>query len=438
MFDAVFLGYLCALIMLGLVFGAFSRDRGYVLYSLSLAGIVVSCGILSGHWAWLGLPGGDFMAKRGILLAGEFSAFMHVAFLRQLLGRIMPRVDRWAARVMWACAAATPALVAGPHRITLPILLGHHFLLGAALMGVALAAWRQGHRVARYYALAWMVFWVCFACSGILFLARQPLPHLVWVYTLVGTAASGTLFLVAMGDRVREIRGAALAAQAQLLAVERQAAEDLRRKLRQEQVLIRDLHDGIGGLTANLAILAEVGRRDAPAQPEQERFARISQLASDGASEVRSLMSSLEAREMSWPDFLDECRRHGQRALPPHGIAFDLAESGRPDAEGPDVFAGLSLLRVLKEALTNAVKHAGCTRVSVLAEFSPGRLRLTVRDNGRGLPSAPGHGRGLRNMDSRIRELGGTMTCRSESGLELVFELPLPVVLQATPAEGPA
>jgi signal transduction histidine kinase len=160
--------------------------------------------------------------------------------------------------------------------------------------------------------------------------------------------------------------------------------------------------------------------------------------------EVRSLMRSLEAGEMSWDDVVDEIRRHGQTALQPHGIEFSLTVKGEADDSGPGVYAGLSLLRLLKEAFSNAVKHAACSRVAVEAEFTPDRLRLTVRDNGRGLPpQRPATGRGLRNMAARIEEIGGAMSHRSADGLELVFTLPLPIqytdpAAGSTPAAIPA
>lgn len=435
MFSAGFFGYLSALVTVGLLFGGVSWERGMVFYSLSLVGVLAGYLIVSGYWTWLGFPRHTVLAKQGGILAGEFALFMMIVFLRRLfdLGLVMPRVDQWMARFMWAGAAATLVLLALPYRISYPLFLGHLLLLGVALMLVAFAAWHRGLRVARFYSLAWVVFWASYGVSSILFLARQPMPHLPWVYTLVGVAASSTLFLFAIADRVREIRQSALKAQVDLLAVERQASEDLRLKMRQEQLLIRDLHDGIGGLTANLAILAELGRRSAAADAEREQFARISSLASDGSAEVRSLMKSLEARDMSWADFFAEFRQHGQMALPPHGIEFTLTETGDTDQPGPGVYAGLSIMRLLKEALNNAVKHAACTRVTVVAEFTPHQLRLRVRDNGRGLPSVPPTGRGLRNMASRIREIGGAMTRRSENGVELVFELPLPVKLVSPP-----
>ena len=141
---------------------------------------------------------------------------------------------------------------------------------------------------------------------------------------------------------------------------------------------------------------------------------------------------------MLWPDFFDECRRHGNLVLPPHGILFAFAQTGYADQPGPGLYPGLSLFRVFKEALTNAVKHSGCTEVTVLAEFSPTWFRLRVRDNGRGMAAAEAVGRGLRNMAARIQEMGGTMTRRSRGGTVLVFEAPLPLTLAAGLPEVPA
>lgn len=430
-FTTGFFGYLTALILLGFVFGIISRERGMTIYALSLVGVFACYFILSGYWVWLGFPARAVVVKQGVILAGEFALFMMLAFVRRLLelDSVMPQTDRWVARVMWAGLAATPVLFSLPYRTSYPLFVGHLLLVGVALMLIAFVAWQRRVRVARFYSIAWIVFWASYGVSSIQFLAQHPMPHLPWVYSLLGVAGSATLFLFAIADRVREIRQAAQKAQAQVLAAERQISEELRLQMRREQLLIRDLHDGIGGLNASLAILGEVGRREATSEMDRERFARISKLASDGGDEVRSLMSSLEAGEMSWLDFLDECRRCAQLMLPPHGIEFTVMETGYSGQPGPGVFPGMSLLRVFKETLTNAVKHSGCTRVTVLAAFAPRQLRLTIRDNGRGMAPNLSQGRGLKNMALRIRELGGQITCQSSAGVEWVFELPLPIAL---------
>jgi signal transduction histidine kinase len=434
------LGYLLALIALSFGFWRAVRESGFLSYALSLCGTLVAYMILSGYWKWLGLPGGMFTLKQGLIIAGELSIFMMIAFVRYLFDpeKLMPRLDRCVLVAQWAGVAFAVLLICLPYRAAYPIFVGHMLAVGLSSMLLALFAWRRGDRVAPTYLLAWIVFWACYWTSGLCFLAKQPLPHLLWVYALLGYCISATLFLVAIADKVSQIRQAALAAQERVAAQEREASEELRQQSHREQLLIRDLHDGIGGLTANLAILAEIGRRDATAEPERERFARITQMATHGGAEVRSLMGVLEARDMSWTDFFDECRSYGQMTVEAHGIEFRLEENSDLCQAGPMVFSGLSLLRVVKEAMTNAVKHAACSKVKLEAKFSPDHLRLTICDNGIGFTS-PAHreGRGQRNMAARIRELGGTMSCRGEQGVELVFELPLPLKLWVSLPEIP-
>ena len=437
---AGYFGYLKALIVLSLIFGVITRERNMVTYALAMAGGTTFYLLMSGHWTWSFWPAREFFLKQGMMLAGSTGILLMIVFMRGLvdLRRNLPRVDWWTVRLIWINAAFALVLLFLPYRVGYQLFLTHALVMGLGLMLCTLLAWHRGVRAARFYALAWVGFWVSYGLSAVPFLFVRPLAAPVWEYSLRGVVVSGTLFLIAIADRVRELRRAARIAQDELLASERRNGDQLRLQLRQKQSLIRDLHDGIGGLTANLAILAELGRRHALGDRDREQFSRLSDLASDGGMEVRSLMRSLEAGEMSWEDLIDEIRRHGGTALQPHGIEFSLTVKGEADESGPGVYAGLSLLRLLKEAFSNAVKHAACSRVAVEAEFTPDRLLLTVRDNGRGLPpQRPATGRGLRNMAARIEEIGGAISHRSADGLELVFTLPLPIRF-ADPSAGSA
>ena len=79
------------------------------------------------------------------------------------------------------------------------------------------------------------------------------------------------------------------------------------------------------------------------------------------------------------------------------------------------------LLRVALEAVTNAVKHAGATRIDVEFSFSPDRVELKVSDDGRGFdaerlpPPSSGHF-GLFGMRERAEKLGGQLAIRSRPG----------------------
>lgn len=427
---AGYFGYLKALIILSLIIGVITLEWHTVTYAIGMAAIMSFYLLISGQLTWAGWPGREFVLKQGVILTGATAMLLMILLLRGLLDlrRTIPRANWWTVRLIWAHILVTLVLLALPYRLAYPIFLKQALVVGFSLTVGMLLAWRLGARTARFYALAWVVFWLSYGFSASQFLFGRPLPSPVWEYSLRGVVASATLFLIALADRVRQLRRSARMAQNELLASERRNSDQLRLQLRQKQALIRDLHDGIGGLTANLAILAELGRRHALGDRDREQFARLSDLASDGGMEVRSLMRSLESGAMSWEDLIDEIRRHGQTALQPHGIEFSLTVKGQADESGPGVYAGLSLLRLLKEAFSNAVKHAACSRVAVEAAFTPERLRLTVRDNGRGLPpQRPASGRGLRNMAARIEEIGGAMSHRSAEGFELSFTLPLPI-----------
>ena len=79
-----------------------------------------------------------------------------------------------------------------------------------------------------------------------------------------------------------------------------------------------------------------------------------------------------------------------------------------------------NIFLIVKEALTNALKHAGATEVRVQAKASGDLLEFSVQDNGHGFdfetPQAPSKGNGLGNMRRRAEAMRGTLAIRSNSG----------------------
>ena len=200
-----------------------------------------------------------------------------------------------------------------------------------------------------------------------------------------------------------------------------------RKHMRQQELLIRDLHDGIGGQIAGISMISALAVKEEDSGRRAAALRKIVELAAEGSVEVRSLMATLESREMLWPDLIVEMRRHGEMFQECHGIGFSLSVEGEGDAGGPGLFAGMSLFRIFKEALNNVVKHAGAGAVAVRLSLVEGRMRLIIKDEGRGGAQELKAGRGLRNMRQRIGELGGTMAVANEQGVHLTFEAPLPL-----------
>lgn len=235
--------------------------------------------------------------------------------------------------------------------------------------------------------------------------------------------------IILLRDVTDRIRLEGLAREAQRLRAERKHA-------RQIELFVRDLHDGIGGITANIGIMATLGQQSPATEAKDGVLTRITQLATEGSSEVRALMNGLESRELSWQDLIAELRRYGTISLEEHQIELSLTIEGEPPRQGPDLFPRLSFTKIYKEALNNVVKHAKATAVDVVLRFDESTVFLTVHDNGCGLPALVPVGRGLRNIKKRVQELGGELQMHSENGLALNIALPVGLAAPDQDEEG--
>jgi signal transduction histidine kinase len=94
----------------------------------------------------------------------------------------------------------------------------------------------------------------------------------------------------------------------------------------------------------------------------------------------------------------------------------------------------LCLYRAIQEAMTNCVKHADATRVTVMVKHDETRVTASVQDDGRGfdvLVKTPGLG--LLGMTERVRALQGRMSVSSEPGSGTLISLELPALNNGLP-----
>ena len=131
-----------------------------------------------------------------------------------------------------------------------------------------------------------------------------------------------------------------------------------------------------------------------------------------------------ECRDARGLTALENLVRDWQRRYP--AVELSLRQELQGDL-GPSVT--LTAYRVVQEGLINALRHAQATRIAIDLNSSAKGMKITVRDDGVGLPaewSRPGHF-GLRGLADRLARLGGTLDVRSHapSGVLLTAEIPL-------------
>lgn len=216
-----------------------------------------------------------------------------------------------------------------------------------------------------------------------------------------------------------------------LAATERELAAE--RAERQRALMVRDLHDGLGGLTANLVLLASMGRSKDTLSERRDLMHHIEHLAVECNREVRMLMDAIHRGSIDWRQFLQELREYAKHMAAGHRFTLNWHIAGEVPRELlTDVAAQISLMRCLKEAVNNLARHSGACVAMIRVRFFKRYLGVTIGDNGVGLGESEAQnstGNGLRNMRHRCAELGGRLSFFSNAGAALRLVIPLPVRL---------
>lgn len=230
------------------------------------------------------------------------------------------------------------------------------------------------------------------------------------------TAALGQRYLLALQqarDMAASLHGQVQAQKAQLEASYAQLREAEREQARaQERArLMGDLHDGLG---LHLSTALRQARND-KASREQ-----LVQTLQDCMDDLRVAVDSLDEQERDPLALLGSLRFR----MAPRFAELGLALRWRvADDLGPlpqlDAADALDLLRIVQEALANALKHSGARVVSMRLHCEAGAVCVSVLDDGHGFSAATAPaGRGLGLMRARAARLGATLQWRPvESGV---------------------
>jgi signal transduction histidine kinase len=199
--------------------------------------------------------------------------------------------------------------------------------------------------------------------------------------------------------------------------------------------LALDLHDAVSQKLFSLVLSAEAAAAQFERDPEAARaqLERLRTLSREALEELRSLILGLRPPELERDGLAGTLRKQAEMLERVHGVPIDVGVDGLTDgSEGsPAPDFDLGVLRIAHEALHNAVRHAGATRVRVRVASKPGeRLVVEVSDDGTGFDPAQPELRarhlGLTSMEERARELGGRLEIRSAPGAGTTVHLEVP------------
>lgn len=197
---------------------------------------------------------------------------------------------------------------------------------------------------------------------------------------------------------------AAIRERNRLLLESQDAARQLAALAERERIG-RDLHDLLGRTLTLVSIKAELAARLAQrdtVRAEQE-MRDVAQAAREALAEVRAAVTGMVA---SLPRELDAARQ----ACAAAGIDCTIDGGANPLGQG----TGAVLAMVLREAVTNVVRHSGADHCRILIAPLGGRVQLSVTDDGKG--GAMQEGSGLQGLRARVMAAGGELRIDSGSG----------------------
>lgn len=264
----------------------------------------------------------------------------------------------------------------------------------------------------------------------------------------VATAAVPSLVLLGSGlltlylDRARAVarRAEELEREAENQCLARRREEALRRLAEQKRVAMleaieaerlrisRELHDGVAQRLAAASLHVSAALRALKPTPQPALLRRsldkIEEMLRSAVEELLAVASGMRPPAMeiagieSQIKHLAECMRSGEVeiSVDAPGSLLDRGEEN------------IHIYRIVQEALSNSLRHSGCSSVSITAEERNGGTYLKISDDGCGFDQSDpqARGTGLANMEDRARVMGGNLIVRSKPNQGTVVECFIP------------
>lgn len=260
-----------------------------------------------------------------------------------------------------------------------------------------------------------------------------------------GVLANYVLFGSAwiLGDSIRHRRAYEDELEARAALLERQQELRAEQAVAEERARIaRELHDVVAHAVGVMVVQAGAARRVADRDPDAARraVARVETAGREALTELRRMLGVLREGDeaaafapqpglAALDELVDQVRAAG----------LDVSLDVQGDPRRLPVGVDLSAFRIVQEALTNTLKHAGPARAEVTVRYLDRVVELEVHDDGYGVAAAraDGGGHGLVGMRERVTVYGGSLEAgpRPGGGYRVHARLPLNETAEGTAAE---
>ncbi len=258
--------------------------------------------------------------------------------------------------------------------------------------------------------------------EGNMFYAHFGIPMLFLIF--VGTLLMRFSSALSMAETLNRDLESKVESSRQLIErsfAERRALE-IRQAAEQERLKIyRDLHDDVGSKLLSIV--------------HADRDSKLGQMARSALESLRQAVSRANTPDQSLTGFLSDIREETELRL--HGSGHEVhwqQPEQVPDLIIPSAIA-FNLNRILKELVSNIIRHASAEQVRVQVEFLPTQWNILIEDNGLGFQRHAVQGNGLHNIETRATEIGAEVHWQGElqRGTRCLVSLPFHLLRPTSP-----
>ncbi|HYO48177.1 MAG TPA: PAS domain S-box protein [Gemmatimonadota bacterium] len=207
-------------------------------------------------------------------------------------------------------------------------------------------------------------------------------------------------------------------------------AEALRAAEEERQRIARELHDDTAQRLAGLMLMLRVAGQIEDHEERERRIEQVREEIAETADAVRRIARGLRPPALDEVGLAAALESLVSSLRLAHSLNIEMTADRPRDRLEAD--AELALYRIVQEALSNAVRHSGASRVAVSLQTEDGMVRAEVEDDGRGFAvdrayGDEGQGLGMVGMRERARNAGGSLDIDSApgAGTRVRVELPL-------------
>jgi len=198
--------------------------------------------------------------------------------------------------------------------------------------------------------------------------------------------------------------------------------------LHMRQAISKDLHDEVGSTLTSISVLSQAGKYAITQTPDKATLLlnQISDQSKTVQQNLSDIVWAIRPDTHQTKSLMARIREYAAAALEPENILFSIEAEESVLEKSINEIKRKEIILIIKEALSNIVKHAHADRVTLYVTSFEKEMVFKINDNGRWKSKYDSTGTGIISMKDRARKLNGTLEINpGKAGTELTMKIPL-------------